>query len=117
MGKVKRFMSLRHRSDEARENKKRHGFVRFLAGTAVLVVVVYVAYSIISDSIAIKNNTERYEQLLAETNAVKAKNEQINGYLNSAESLDEYIKDIARDKLDFANPDERIFYVVPSAGE
>lgn len=110
-------MSLRHRSDEARENKKRHGFVRFLAGTAVLVVVVYVAYSIISDSIAIKANTERYEQLLSETNEVKAENEQINGYLNSTESLDEYIKDIARDKLDFANPDERIFYVVPSAGE
>lgn len=109
-------MSLRLRSKEARENKKRHGFVRFLVGTAVLVTAVYVAYSIISDNIAIKNNMERYEQLVAETNAVKAKNEQIDGYLNNNESLDEYIEDIARDKLDFANADERIIYVVPSAG-
>lgn len=116
MGRVKKFMSLRLRSGEARENKKRHGFVRFLVGAAVLVAAVYVAYSVISDKIAIKNNMERYDQLVAETNAVKAQNEQINGYLNSNDSLDEYIKDIARDKLDFANADERIFYVVPSAG-
>lgn len=109
-------MSLRLRSKEARENKKRHGLVRFLAGAAVLVAALYVAYSIISDNIAIKNNMERYEQLVAETNAVKARNEQIDGYLKSNESLDEYIEDIARDKLDFANADERIIYVVPSAG-
>lgn len=110
-------MSLRRRSSEARENKKRHGLVRFLAGTAVLVAAVYVAYSIISDNLAIKSNMERYEELLAETDAVTAQNEQIDGYLKSSESLDEYIKEIARDKLDYANPDERIFYVVPSAGE
>ncbi len=79
-------------------------------------VAVYVAYSVISDNIAIKNNMERYDRLVAETNAVKAQNEQIDGYLKSNESLDAYIEDIARDKLDFANADERIIYVVPSAG-
>lgn len=109
-------MSLRLQSREARENKKQHGFVRFLVGAAVLVAAVYVAYSVISDNIAIKNNMEKYDRLVAETNAVEAQNEQIDGYLKSNESLDEYIKDIARDKLDFANADERIFYVVPSAG-
>lgn len=110
-------MSLKPRSKEARENKKqRNGLVRFLAGAAVLVAAVYVAYSIISDNIAIKSSMEKYDQLVAETNAVKAQNEQIDGYLKSNESLDEYIKDIARDKLDFANADERIYYVVPSAG-
>ncbi len=82
----------------------------------MLVVAVYVAYSVISDNIAIKNNMERYDRLVAETNAVKAQNEQIDGYLKSNESLDAYIEDIARDKLDFANADERIIYVVPSAG-
>ena len=79
-------------------------------------VAVYVAYSVISDNIAIKNNMERYDRLVAETNAVKAQNEQIDGYLKSNESLDAYIEDIARDKLDFANADERIIYVGPSAG-
>ena len=82
----------------------------------MLVVAVYVAYSVISDNIAIKNNMDRYDRLVAETNAVKAQNEQIDGYLKSNESLDAYIEDIARDKLDFANADERIIYVVPSAG-
>lgn len=56
---------------------------------------------------------ERYDQLLAETNAIEAKNEQINGYLQNDENLDDYITDIARDKLDYANADERIYYVVP----
>ncbi|MCM1165702.1 MAG: septum formation initiator family protein [Lachnospiraceae bacterium] len=110
-------MSLKPGLQEARENKKRHGLVRFLAGAAVLVAAVYVAYSIISDKIAINRNMERYEQLVAETNAVKARSEQIDGYLKSNESLDEYIEEIARDKLDFANADERIYYVVPSAGD
>lgn len=110
-------MSLLRKSEEAHENKKRHGFVRFLAGAAILVIVVYVAYSIISDNIAIKNDMERYNQLVAETNAIKVKNEQINGYLQNDENLDDYITDIARDKLDYANADERIYYVVPSAGQ
>lgn len=106
-------MSLLPKSQEARENKKRHGLVRFLAGAAILVIAVYVAYSIISDNISIKNDMERYERLLTETNAVEAKNEQINGYLENNENLDDYITDIARDKLDYANADERIYYVVP----
>lgn len=105
-------MSLLRKSQEARE-KKRHGLVRFLAGAAVLVVAVYVAYSIISDNIEIKNNMERYNRLLAETNAIEAKNEQISGYLQNDDNLDDYITDIARDKLDYANADERIYYVVP----
>jgi len=109
-------MSLLRKSEEAHE-KKRHGFVRFLAGAAILVIAVYVMYSIISDNIAIKNDMERYNQLVAETNAIKAKNEQINGYLQNDENLDDYITDIARDKLDYANADERIYYVVPSAGQ
>lgn len=108
-------MSLKLRSEKARENKKRHGLVRILAGLAVLVIAVYAAYSIISDNITINENMRRYNDLVAETNAVNAKNEQINGYLQNDENLDDYIESIAREKLDFAKSDERIFYVVPSA--
>ena len=30
--------------------------------------------------------------------------------------MDEYIEDMARTKLDFAMPDERVYYVVPDSG-
>lgn len=110
-------MSLKQRSEKAHEKKNRRGLVRLLAGAAIIVVAVYVAYSIISDNITIKNNMERYDQLVAETNAIKARNEQINEYLQNDDNLDDYITDMARDKLDFANSDERIYYVVPSAGQ
>ena len=80
-------------------------------------VAVFVVYSIISDSIQIQNNLQKYDELVSETNTLTAENEQINVYLENDEALDQYIEDIARDKLDFADPDERIYYVVPSSGE
>lgn len=109
-------MSLKLRSEKARENKKNHGLVRLLAGAAIIVVAVYVVYSIISNNIAIRDNMKRYNELVAETNAILAKNEQIEGYLQNDADLDNYITDMARDKLDFAKSDERIYYVVPAAG-
>ncbi len=99
------------------QNKKHRGLVSLLAAVAVLVVAVFVIYTIIADNISIRDNLQKYDQLVAETNALNAKNEQINGYLTDDAALDEYIEEIARDKLDFANPNERIYYVVPAADE
>lgn len=99
------------------QNKKHRGLVSLLAAVAVLVVAVFVIYTIIADNISIRDNLQKYDQLVAETNAINAKNEQINGYLTDDAALDEYIEEIARDKLDFANPNERIYYVVPAADE
>lgn len=114
MGKGKKLMSLKQQSEKARESYKRHGFVRFLAFAAIIVAVVFVGYTIIKDNISIRENERQLQELTAQTDAMKAKNEQITGYLENEKKLETYIEDIARDKLDFANGDERIFYVIPS---
>lgn len=108
-------MSLKLRSPEAREVKRnKNGFVRILAVAAVLVTAVYVVVSIISNKISIRNNTDKYNELVKQTNSINEENERISGYLENDSNLDEYIENIARERLDYANPDERIYYVVPS---
>ena len=106
-------MLLKQGSEKVRE-KKRHGLVRILAFAAIVVMIVYVGFSIISDNIQIRNNKQQLQELTEQTNAMKARNEQITGYLENNKNLEAYIEEIARDKLDFANGDERIFYVVPA---
>lgn len=106
-------MSLKQGSGKARE-KKRHGLVSILAFAALIVMIVYVGFSIISNNIQIRNNKQQLQELTEQTNAMKARNEQITGYLENNKNLEAYIEEIARDKLDFANGDERIFYVIPS---
>ena len=107
-------MSSKPGSGKAREKKKHHGLVGLLAFAALIVMAVYVGFTIISDNIQIRNNKQQLEELTAQTNAMKAKNEQITGYLENDKNLEAYIEEIARDKLDFANGDERIFYVIPA---
>lgn len=106
-------MLSKRKSEKARE-AKRHGLVRILAFAAVIITVVFVGYTIISDNIKIRENKQLLSELTEQTDAMKAKNEQITGYLENNDRLKEYIEEIARDKLDFANGDERIFYVVPA---
>lgn len=106
-------MLLKQKSEKAHE-RRRHGLVRILAFAAIVITVVFVGYTIISDNIKIRENKERLKELTEQTNAMKAKNEQITGYLENDKNLEEYIEGIARDKLDFANGDERIFYVIPA---
>lgn len=106
-------MSLRLSSNEARRNVRHHGLISIIAGVACLIAVVYVIYSVVADSITIKEQTAEYNELVKQTEEVKERNAQINDYLNGGGNLDEYIENMARDKFDYANPDERIYYVVP----
>ncbi len=91
--------------------------MRVLAGTALSVVAVYVVYSIINDSIDIRENEKKYEELKKMTESVEEENEQIQTYLDDDTYLDKYIEEMARDKFDFANSDERIYYVIPASAE
>ncbi len=109
-------MSLKRVSEKARK-KKHHSFVGILAGLAVSVVFVFVAYSVINDSIDIRESQKKYEELKKQTEAVEEDNEKIQTYLDNDEYLDKYIEDIAREKFDFANSDERIYYVIPASAE
>ncbi len=113
MGKGKKLMLSKQKSEKAHE-KRRHGLVNILAFAAIIITVVFVGYTIISDNIKIREYKQQLAELTEQTNAVNAKNEQITGYLENSKKLEEYIEMIARDKLDFANGDEKIFYVVPA---
>lgn len=101
----------------SRKHSEKRGIVSVLAFTAIAVLCVYVAYSIISDNVQIKEYQQQYDSLSAELQEVEESNAEINRYLEDGTDLDSYIENKAREKLDYAKPDEKIFYIVPSAGE
>ncbi len=109
-------MSLRLRSDEASTPKKRGGFVRFIAFSAVVVVAVFVVASIVSSNMKISEYKAQYDSLVAQTSAVQDSNDEIRRYLDEDADMSEYIENMARDKLDYARPDERVYYIVPDSG-
>ncbi|MBP1562708.1 MAG: septum formation initiator family protein [Oscillospiraceae bacterium] len=86
-----------------------------LVGAALLVIACFVVYVLVSDMMQIQKDNETYNKLVNQTNAVNEQNAQIANYLENDENLKEYIEEIAREKLDYANPNERIYYVVPAA--
>lgn len=110
-------MSSKQMSGEVCNSPKKHRLFRLLVGAALLVVAVFVVYVLISDMMQIQKDTETYNKLVNQTNAVNEENAQITNYLENDANLKEYIEEIAREKLDYANPDERIYYVVPAANE
>lgn len=106
---------LKSRPEKAHENKRKHGFLRLLAGTALAFTAFYTVFSVIRDNVEIRESNQRIEELNEQIKQVQEENEQINGYLENKDNLNEYIENIAREKLDYANADERIFYIVPAA--
>lgn len=108
-------MSFKLRSTEVREKKQRHGFVYFLAMIAVILFAGYAVINVVNSQITIRENMKKLDELKAETKAIEENNEQITAYLEDKNKLNEYIEDIARNKLDYANPDERIYMLVPTA--
>lgn len=108
-------MSSRQASGEVCNSPKKHRIFRILVGAALLVIACFVVYVLVSDMMQIQKDNETYNKLVNQTNAVNEQNAQIANYLENDENLKEYIEEIAREKLDYANPNERIYYVVPAA--
>ena len=110
-------MSSKQASGEVCNSPKKHRLFRFLVGAALLVTAIFVVYALVSDMMQIQKDNETYQKLVNQTNAINEENAQITNYLENDENLKEYIEEIAREKLDYANPNERIYYVVPAATE
>ncbi len=108
-------MSLKQKLEEPHEAKKKHGLVTLFAYSAGALLLGYIVFSIISTNLQINNYRSEYDNLTSEIASVKDSNEEIQRYLEEDADLDEYIERIARDKLDYANPDERVYYIVPSS--
>lgn len=109
-------MSFKLRSDEATTPRKKHRVLRTVVFAACVLGVVFVVSNIISTNISIANYQQQYDELVAQTSAVEDSNDEIRRYLDENADMDEYIEDMARSKLDFAKPDERVYYVVPDSG-
>lgn len=110
-------MSFEPMSEKARERKTKRGFISTIAWIAASVLAVFVAYTVVTNSIKIKELNEQYDALVSQTRQVEESNAEITRYLEEGADLDEYIERMAREKLDYANPDEKIFYIVPFLGE
>ena len=116
MGEVKTVMSLKLRSDEASTPKKRGGFVRVVAFSAFILVGLFVVVSIVSSNMKINEYRKQYDDLVTQTAAVEDANDEIRRFLDDGADMSEYIENMARDKLDYARPDERVYYIVPDSG-
>ena len=110
-------MSLKLRSQEATTPRKKRSFVGLLAFVACVLGVVFFVVSMVSSNMKISQYQQQYDELVAQTSAVEDSNEEIRRYLDENADMDEYIEDMARNKLDFAKPDERVYYVVPDSGK
>ena len=110
-------MSLKLTSGEVREKKKVSSIIVFLAYTAVAILTVFIVCSIVSDNMQIQEYRKQSESLSTEISVVKESNAELQRYLAEDANLDEYIENIAREKFDYALPDERIYYIIPASEE
>ncbi len=117
MGEVYHIMSFKLKSDEVREKKEKRGLVTFSAVIAVLVISVFSVYKFVTSNMKMNELNQQYNELLSQTQQVEESNAEISRYLEDDADLDGYIENMARDKLDYAMPDEKIYYIVPYAGE
>ena len=70
---------------------------------------------LISTQVEIQNKKNEYEVVNARLSDMRAANEQLERYLESEEHIYEYMESIARGKLSYAHPRERIYYIMPSS--
>lgn len=110
-------MSLKLRSQEATTPRRKRSFVGLLAFVSCVLGVVFFVVSMVSSNMKISQYQQQYDELVAQTSAVEDSNDEIRRYLDENADMDEYIEDMARNKLDFAKPDERVYYVVPDSGK
>jgi len=81
----------------------------------LLLIAGYAVFLLISTQVDIQNKKTEYENLSARLFEVQSANEQLERYLQSDEYIAEYMESIARGKLSYAHPRERIYYIMPSS--
>jgi cell division protein FtsB len=81
----------------------------------LLLIAGYAVFLLISTQLEIQEKRNELEVLTARLTEVRAANEQLERYLSSEEYLAEYMETIARGKLSYAHPRERIYYIMPSS--
>ncbi|MDR2558466.1 MAG: septum formation initiator family protein [Oscillospiraceae bacterium] len=110
--KVQSGQSGNRRGQRQPRSAKRETFIPYFI---FLLIVGYAVFLLISTQVEIQEKRGEYEALSARLTEVRAANEQLERYLRSEEYLAEYMEMIARGKLSYAHPRERIYYILPSS--
>ncbi|WP_458863780.1 FtsB family cell division protein [Acidaminobacterium chupaoyuni] len=79
----------------------------------VAVFAVYATYTLVSLQLQISAKKEEQTKLTAQVEEQKLRNAELSSLLESKNS-DEYVARIARDKLGYASPGERVFVDISS---
>ena len=79
------------------------------------IIAGYAVFLLISAQVEIQEKRNEYEQVTSRLTEVRAANEELERYLSNEEFLVEYMERIARGKLSYAHPRERIYFIMPSS--
>jgi cell division protein FtsB len=99
-------------SEQGQVTVKRESFIPYFI---LLIIAGYAVFLLISTQIDIQSKRDEYEAISARLNEVRAANEQLQRYLTTDEHIAEYMESIARSRLSYAHPRERIYYIMPSS--
>ena len=87
----------------------------FFLTLAVIAVIGYFVFSLISLQIDIKDKSSQIDDANQTLSEIKSENEELKGYLKD-EDESSYIERVARDVLGYVFPGERVYYDI-SSGE
>ena len=87
--------------------------VMLILAPLLITALVICVYNFISIQVEISQKKEELAKLTAQVTEVENDNKMLGRYSGDSYKV-EYIETIARDKLGYAKPEERIYYIVPA---
>ena len=87
--------------------------VMLILAPLLITALVICVYNFISIQVEISQKREELAKLTAQVTEVENDNKMLGRYSEDSYKV-EYIETIARDKLGYAKPEERIYYIVPA---
>ncbi len=98
---------------QLKQKSKKFNKLLLVLVPAMLLAIGVCFYSYITVQVEIFSKSSELSEVTAQLEAVEDSNRQLNRYLKGEYRI-EYIESIARDKLGYALPEERVYYIVPS---
>ena len=87
--------------------------VMLILAPLLITALVICVYNFITIQVEISQKKEELAKLTAQVTEVENDNKMLGRYSEDSYKV-EYIETIARDKLGYAKPEERIYYIVPA---
>ena len=102
------------RRNQTQSNPKKHGLKTTVGRILFVVAMGYFAVTLVSQQIdmaTLKSRAAALDERIAEEERVQKENESLRQKIGT----DEYTEDVARERLGFMKPDEKVF--IASSGE